>query len=117
MRIRHYLQTQEILQKVLQIVVDEIRKKFIALCPHVAEATIGAVSFIQFFGNSLNMHPHFHLLFADGVFTVEWEECQFFEANISQDDVADIQDEIQLQVLKQFVRRRKLVYFSCKQTL
>jgi len=61
MRIRHYLQTQEILQKVLQIVVDEIRKKFIALCSHVPSPAIGAVSFIQFFGNSLNVHPRFYL--------------------------------------------------------
>ncbi len=105
MRIRHYLQTQEILQAILQIVVDEIRKKFIALCPHVPKATIGALSFIQFFGNSLNVHPHFHMVFADGVFALEGEECQFFETTIFQDDVADIQDQIQMRILKFFVRR------------
>ena len=105
MKIRHYLQTQEILQVVLQIVVDEIRKKLIALCSHVPKATIGAVSFIQYFGNSLNFHPHFHLLFADGVFSVKEQESQFFEAYITQDDVADIQDAIQLRVLKMFCKR------------
>jgi hypothetical protein len=105
MKIRYYLQTHAILQQVLEIVVDEIRKKLIALCPDVSNAKIGAISFIQYFGNSLNVHPHFHLLFADGVFTSDGEKCQFFEANISQDDVADIQDEIQMRVLKFFVRR------------
>jgi hypothetical protein len=100
LRIRHYLQTHVVLQQVLQIVVDEIRKKFIALCPDVSHATIGAVSFIQHFGNSLNVHPHFHLLFADGVFNVEKSEMRFFEALITQDDVADIQDAIQMRVLK-----------------
>src|SRR5205807_2849546 len=92
-------------QQVLQIVVDEIRKKLIALRSDVSLASIGAVSFIQYFGNSLNVHPHFHLLFADGVFNVEGSEVQFFEALITQDDVADIQDAIQIRVLKLFVRR------------
>jgi hypothetical protein len=31
-------------------------------------AQIGAVSFIQTFGSTLNFHPHFHLIVADGVF-------------------------------------------------
>jgi hypothetical protein len=51
MRIRHYLQTHEILQAVLKIVVDEIRKRLIACSPEVLNAQIGAVSFIQHFGN------------------------------------------------------------------
>jgi hypothetical protein len=105
MRIRHYLQTHAILQACLHIVVDEIRKKFIALSPDVPKATIGAISFIQHFGNSLNMHPHFHILCADGIFNAEGEEYQFFEAAITQDDVADIQDAIQMRVLKLFGRR------------
>ena len=105
LRIRHYLQTDAILGQVLQIVVDEIRKKLIALRSDIAEATIGAVSFIQYFGNSLNFHPHFHLLFADGVFTTAEQELLFFEVAITQDDVADIQDAIQMRALKLFCKR------------
>jgi hypothetical protein len=105
MRIRHYLQTHAILQDVLRIVVDEIRKKLIACSPDVSKATIGAVSFIQHFGNSLNLHPHFHLIFADGVFTVEGSKLRFFEACFTQDDVADVQDSIRNRVLKFFCKR------------
>jgi len=55
-RIRHYLETHAILQAVLKIVVDEIRKKLIACSPDVPDPQIGAISFIQHFGNTLNFH-------------------------------------------------------------
>ncbi len=67
MRIRYYLLTQNILQTVLRIVVDEIRKKLIDCSPKVPNPQIGAVSFIQHFGKTLNLHPHFHLIVADGI--------------------------------------------------
>lgn len=46
LRIRHYLQTQKILQDVLRIVVDEIKKKLIACSLDASNSQIGAVSFI-----------------------------------------------------------------------
>jgi hypothetical protein len=67
-RIRHYLQTDEILQKVLRIVAYEIKKKVIICSPIIPNSEFGAVSFIQRFGNTLNVHPHFHFIVADGVF-------------------------------------------------
>ena len=39
--------------------------------PKIPSAQIGAVSFIQRFGATLNLHPHFHLIVADGVFEAE----------------------------------------------
>jgi len=53
-RIRHYLQTDDTLKKVLRIVVDEIRKKLIVCSPDVSHPQIGAISFIHHFGNTLN---------------------------------------------------------------
>ena len=73
MRIRHYLQTHEILQNVLRIVIGEIRKTLIACSPDAPNPQIGAISFIQHFGNTLNHHPHLHLIVADGIFTSEEE--------------------------------------------
>jgi len=105
MRIRHYLQTHEILQAVLKIVVDEIRKRLIACSPTVSNPQIGAVSFIQHFGNSLNVHPHFHILLADGIFSIEGEDLLFHEAILTPDDIADTQDAIQRRVLKFFKKR------------
>jgi hypothetical protein len=105
LRIRHYLQTYSILQDVLRIVVYEIRKRLIACSPDVTYPQIGAVSFIQHFGNTLNLHPHFHLVVADGIFSSNESELHFHEAFLTLDDIADTQDCIQKQVLKLFGRR------------
>src|SRR5262245_34737702 len=104
-RIRHYLQTHAILQNVLKIVSDEIKKRLISCSPEVTNAQIGAVSFIQHFGNTLNLHPHFHILVADGVFSAAGEDILFHEAMLTPDDIADTQDAIQRRVLKFFCRR------------
>ena len=102
MRIRHYLQTNAILQDVLRIVVDEIRKRLIICCPDIPNAQIGAVSFIQHFGAKLNYHPHFHIVVADGVFNLQNGALQFHGAFLTQDDIEDTQDCIQRRVLKFF---------------
>jgi Transposase zinc-binding domain/Putative transposase len=68
LRIRHYLLEPGILQHVLEIVVDEIRKTVIACSQDVLNPQIGAVSFLHSFGTTLNVHPHFHLIFSDGIF-------------------------------------------------
>lgn len=103
-RIRSYLENHKTLQTVLKIVVDEIRKTLIACSPNTQKPQIGAVSFIQHFGNTLNYHPHFHLIFADGIFSGA-EGVQFYEAMLSQDDIADTQEQIQRRVLKYFCNR------------
>jgi hypothetical protein len=105
MRIRYYLQTHEILQAVLKIVVDEIKKRLIVCSPAVSNAQIGAISFIQHFGNTLNLHPHFHILFADGIFSAENDDLLFYEAILTPDDIADTQDAIQKRVIKFFCKR------------
>jgi hypothetical protein len=86
MRIRHYLQTHKTLQDVLTIVIEEIQKRLIVCSPDTPNPQIGAVSFIQHFGNTLNHHPHFHVLTADGIFT---ETAQFHESSLTPDDIAD----------------------------
>ena len=108
MRLRHYLQTHTILQAVLKIVVDEIRKRLIACSPDIPHPQIGAISFIQHFGNTLNYHPHFHIVVADGIFsgkTASQPSLEFYEASLTQDDIADTQDCIQRRVLGLFRRR------------
>jgi Transposase zinc-binding domain/Putative transposase len=104
-RIRHYLQTHHILQSVLRIVIDEIRLRLI-VCSGMPEGKIGAVSFIQQFGNTLNFHPHFHLIVADGIFTVKEEQLLFHEVHLTPDDIADTQDNIQKRALKYFGKRK-----------
>ena len=104
-RIRCYLENHKTLQKVLKIVVDEIRKTLIANNPDVQTPHIGAVSFMQHFGNTLNYHPHFHLIVADGVFTSQ-EGLQFHAATLTLDDITDTQESIQKRVLRYFCNRK-----------
>jgi len=104
-RIRCYLENHKTLQTVLKIVVDEIRKTLIANNPNVQSPQIGAISFIQHFGNTLNYHPHFHLIVADGIFSSE-DGLQFHEATLTQDDITDTQESIQKRVLKYFCNRK-----------
>src|SRR5271170_1295694 len=88
-RIRHYIQTDEILQMVLRIVVDEVKNRIIACSPKIGNAQFGAISFIQRFGNTLNFHPHFHLVVADGIFEMKDSSFHFHEGFLTPDDIAD----------------------------
>lgn len=92
------------LTAVLKIVVHEIRKRLIACSPAVPNPHIGAISFIQHFGNTLNYHPHFHLIVADGVFGNE-DGLEFHEAMLTQDDITDTQECIQRRCLMYFCKR------------
>jgi hypothetical protein len=105
-RIRYFLQTHKILQAVLRIVVDEIRKGLIACSPDRLKPKVGAISFIQHFGNTLNFHPHFHLIVADGVFDTKNDTLYFHEAFLTPDDISDTQDSIQNRVLRYFAKQK-----------
>jgi hypothetical protein len=76
-------------------VASEIRKKVIACSKEVSTPEFGAISFIQRFGNTLNFHPHFHFIVADGVFEKTGETFTFHEANLTPDDIADVQEAIE----------------------
>ena len=87
-----------------RIVIDEIRMRLIACSPQTTLPQIGAITFIQHFGNALNYHPHFHVIVADGVFS-SGEALQFYEAFLTHDDIEDTQNCIQKRVLNLFCRR------------
>ena len=89
----------------LRIVACEIKKKVIACSPEIPNPQFGAISFIQRFGNTLNYHPHFHFIVADGIFEKNGEILTFHEAILTPDDIADVQDAIEQSVLKLFNRR------------
>ena len=55
---------------VLQILLRAIRTTLRRTSPEAPpEAQVGAVSFFHRFGSSLNVHPHYHLVVLDGVFS------------------------------------------------
>jgi hypothetical protein len=105
MRVRHYLQTHKILQAVLRIVVDEIRKRLIACGPDLPDPKIGGISFIQNFGKTLNFHPHFHLIVADGLFSKDGNDFLFHQVSFTSDDITDTEDCIRKRVLRYFGRQ------------
>lgn len=102
--VESYFQIPAILQAVQRTVVDETRKKLTLNSLDLPDAKIGAVSFIQHFGNTLNLHPHFHLVVADGVFITQEETLLFYEAFLTPDDIADIENCIRNRVLRYFQR-------------
>jgi hypothetical protein len=53
----------------------------------------------------LNVHPHFHIIAADGIFCGDETALKFYDACLTLDDIADTQDAIQRRVLKMFWRR------------
>lgn len=107
LRIRHYLLEPSILQDVLEIVMNEIRKAVIADSPDAPNPQIGAVSFLQNFGSTLNVHPHFHLIVSDGFFSTEnnQSELQFQEVFLNEGDIRTTQEHIRMRVLKFFEKR------------
>ena len=58
--IRYYLaRDASLASQVLRIFIDEIKKQLNIFSPKIADdAQIGAISFIQRFGSSLNLHLH-----------------------------------------------------------
>ena len=105
MRIRHYLQTHKILQTVLRIVVDEIRRRLIVCRSDVPDPKIVAITFIHQFGKTLNYHPHFHIIAADGLFNADSNGLLFHEIALTPDDIADTEDSIRKRVLRYFRRQ------------
>ncbi len=107
LRIRHYLLEHKILQDILEIVVDEIRQTVLACSPDVPNAQIGAISFLQNFGATLNLHPHIHLIVSDGVFFTENElqQLEFREVILTENDISTTQEHIRKRILRFFSKK------------
>ncbi|HSH76186.1 MAG TPA: transposase, partial [Longimicrobiales bacterium] len=67
---------------------------------------LGAVSFFHCFGSSLNVHPHYHLVVLDGVFSkADDSEIEFHEAyELTADHIGQVESILQRRVLRYFRR-------------
>jgi hypothetical protein len=76
----------------------------------VRDAQLGAISFPQRFGGSLNPHYHYHLLVLDGVVSGDVERgVRFHEATgLEARDAEALARTVQLRVLRWFARRELL---------
>jgi hypothetical protein len=79
------------------------------------DAQLGAISFPQRFGSSLNPHYHYHVLALDGVVSGDVEHgVRFHEANgLEAREAEAIARTVQLRVLRWFARRGLLDPFYC----
>jgi hypothetical protein len=59
---------RELLNAIVTIASRAILRHYRRLFPHLSRPLSGGVLFIQRFGGSANLHPHFHFLMLDGVY-------------------------------------------------
>jgi hypothetical protein len=58
------------------------------------DSEIGAVSFFQNFGATLNVHPHFHIMVSDGAFVEQEKLLKFLPATITQAEIKRTEERI-----------------------
>jgi hypothetical protein len=111
-RLRPFLhQTPEVASAVLAIFLRALRAALRETSPGapvaLRDAQLGAISFPQRFGSSLNPHYHYHVLGLDGVVSGDSERgVQFHEAiGLEAQDAQALARTVQLRVLRWFARR------------
>jgi len=107
-RLRPYLHHDvRVAGAVLQILLRAIRSTLRRSSPGAPpRAQLGAVSFFHRFGSSLNVHPHYHLVVLDGVFSkADDSGIEFHEAyDLTTDRIAQVESVVQQRVLRYFRR-------------
>jgi hypothetical protein len=98
-----------LLTAVLRIVVSEIDKlmKRLAEQRGVLCGATGIVSSTQFFGGSLNLNPHFHLLVLDGVYSTTHDGVATFTPTRApaQSEVRELAERVHGRVVRMLWRR------------
>ena len=96
------LSDQALMDKIHHLVISTISDfyKDQAISAGVKDPKSGSICFQQRFGSALNLNPHFHILFMDGVYTKTDHGLKFKKAEkISDDQVAMILDKISARII------------------
>lgn len=73
-------------------------------------AKTGAVTLIQRFGSALNLNPHLHMLFLDGVYRFGGHKARFHRARrVTNDDLARLLDALARRIARLLERRGLLI--------
>ena len=100
----HIHRDDKLCSNVLKIFMDEVQKKLRANSVADSSSQFGAVTFLQRFGSTLNVHPHFHSCVMDGMFVPDGDIVKFQEAQITHKDICEVQKNARRRVLKLFAR-------------
>jgi hypothetical protein len=106
-RIRMFLLQHTHHQNILKIVLDEIRETILTNIS-ASDSEIGAISFFQNFGATLNVHPHFHIICTEGAFAKREQALKFLPATIMQTDIKKTEERIRFRVLH-YLRKKKIL--------
>ncbi len=101
----HIHRDAKLCSKVLKIFMDEVQKKLRATSAAGSDSQFGAVTFLQRFGSTLNIHPHFHSCVMDGMFVPDGDIVRFQEAQIDHSDICEVRTNVRRRVLKLFARQ------------
>jgi len=108
-RIRyHVARDPELFSTVLKIFIKTIEKQLKRNLPEVPKKTkIGAVTFIQRFGSSLNFHVHYHTIVIEGLFYTHDSNAIKFAPidHLGPEDSQAIQEAVRKRVVRLFKRR------------
>jgi len=110
-RIRYYLyRDHSLVNATLKILINEVEKCLKKNRPgSPVDARLGGVTFIQRFGSTLNVHPHYHCLIINGVFNFEDERIQFYKCkHLGIEDIEVVQARVRKRVLN-LIKRRKIL--------
>ena len=109
-RIRYYLnRDNKLAGKVLHILLDVLTQTYRNLLGLGEDARIGGIAFPQRFGDSINVHVHYHVVLIDGMFILKYGKLQFYPIpELSETDIANVVNAVRKRVLNYFVRRKFL---------
>ena len=107
-RLRYFVHRDaELAGRVLNVWLRALESRLRQCSPGApASARIGAVSFIQRFGSTINPHLHYHCAVIDGVFSEYDGALRFHQASALDDaDIAELEGVVAKRVLRLFERR------------
>jgi hypothetical protein len=102
----------KVLTEVLAVIQRGISTFLIRRSGHTvaAGARTGAVTLIQRFGSALNLNPHLHMLFLDGVYFFNGGRARFYRARCPQrDDLVKLLHRLSGRIVRLLERRGLLI--------
>ena len=98
---------RKLMSRIHKIIASEILSFYKSSTDHVSErdGVGGYISFTHYFGSALQLTPHFHILFADGLFIEEGEKVKFVKLEgFCDEDVGFVLDRISRRVVRYLKR-------------